>query len=218
MENNELYSVNASSKERGSFERILAYSVGEEKAAECADRLIRRYGSLATVLSENEDEIARVGGFNTSTALLVKLIAYLNSRRVTDAFDSSDYHDEISLRAYISALFLGASVETVYAILLDDNGKVISAEFISEGTVNASDVIPRKILECARKKRSKNVILAHNHPKGSTEPSNDDIMTTGRLFTLFASVGVRLRAHYIVADGEIGVIDADMVYDANYKG
>ena len=218
MENNELYSVNASSKERGSFERILAYSVGEEKAAECADRLIRRYGSLATVLSENEDEIARVGGFNTSTALLVKLIAYLNSRRVTDAFDPSDYHDEISLRAYISALFLGASVETVYAILLDDNGKVISAEFISEGTVNASDVIPRKILECARKKRSKNVILAHNHPKGSTEPSNDDIMTTGRLFTLFASVGVRLRAHYIVADGEIGVIDADMVYDANYKG
>ena len=218
MDNKEIDAILTTSEDKSAFERILAYSVGEQKAAECAERLIGRYGSLSTVLSECVDEIARVGDFNTSTALLVKLIAYLNSRRITDSFDPTAQSDEISLRSYVSALFLGLSVETVYAILLDNNGRVISAEFISEGTVNSSDVIPRKILECARKKKSKNVILAHNHPKGSTEPSKDDIMTTGRLFTLFASVGVRLRAHYIVADGDINVIDADMVYDPSYKG
>ena len=145
---------------RSSFERTLAYSIGDTKALECTRRLLKRYGSVATIFSENTDEISRIGEVNTSTALLVKLIAYLNSRRVTDSFEFLEEHSDLELREFIIALFLGASVETVYAILLDDKGRVISAEYISEGTVNASDIIPRKILECARKKRSKNVILA----------------------------------------------------------
>ena len=202
---------------KSSLEKILAYSVSDEKATKCARRLMDRYGTLATIFSENAEEIARIGGVGMNTALLVKLIAYLNSRRVTDAFEMTSKNDELGLRAYIKALFLGASVETVYAILLDDKGRVISAEYISEGTVNASDVIPRKILECARKKKSKNVILAHNHPKGGVTPSKDDVMTTGRLFTMFASVGVRLCAHYIVADDEIGRIETDMLYNPDYR-
>ena len=102
--------------------------------------------------------------------------------------------------------------------LLDDNGRVIHTEHISDGTVNASDVVPRKILESARRRNSKKIILAHNHPKGRAVASKDDIMTTGRLFNLFASVGVRLVAHYIVADGEVGVISADMLYDPDSVG
>ena len=109
-------------------------------------------------------------------------------------------------------------METVYAILLDDSGRLISAEHISEGTVNSSDIIPRRILEIAKKKKSRRIILAHNHPTGSKTPSKDDIMTTGRLFTLLASVGVKLVSHYVVADGEIGRIETDMLYDPDYRG
>ncbi len=203
---------------RSSFEKVLAYSIGEEKSRECTARLLERYGSLATVFSENEDEICRVGGVSMSAALLIKLIAYTHSRRVIEKFALGKEHTELELREFIAALFLGASVETVYAILLDDAGGVISAERISDGTVNASDIIPRKILECANKKKSKRIILAHNHPKGSKTPSKDDVMTTGRIFNLFATVGVRLVAHYIVADGDVGRIEADMLYDPDYKG
>ena len=95
---------------------------------------------------------------------------------------------------------------------------MIATEYISDGTVNSSDVVPRKILECARRRGSRNIILAHNHPKGSAEASKDDLMTTGRLFNLFASVGVRLIAHYVVADGEISVIGADMLYNPEKLG
>ena len=152
MDNKEIDAILTTSEDKSAFERILAYSVGEQKAAECAERLIGRYGSLSTVLSECVDEIARVGDFNTSTALLVKLIAYLNSRRITDSFDPTAQSDEISLRSYVSALFLGLSVETVYAILLDNNGRVISAEFISEGTVNSSTLFQEKFLNVRERK------------------------------------------------------------------
>ena len=150
---------------KSSFEKVLAFSIGEEKSRECVERLIARYGSVATVFSESDEEICRIGNINLNTALLVKLIAYTQARRITDNFEFGERHTELELREFISALFLGLSVETVYALLLDGEGRVISAEHISEGTVNASDVIPRKILEFANRKKAKGVILAHNHPK-----------------------------------------------------
>ena len=200
------------------LEAALAYAIGEEKSRECVERLLLRYGSFTTIYSVGEDELCRVGGISKNAALLIKLIAYINSRRVTDSFELGVCHDELSLRKYIASLFLGLSVETVYVILLDDEDRVISAEHVSEGTVNASDIVPRKILEHARRKRSKRIILAHNHPQGSVTPSKDDVMTTGRLTMLFSTVGVRLVAHYIVADGEVGRIEANAVYNPDYKG
>lgn len=202
----------------GSLEMILAYSVGEAKSRECVDKLLRRYGSFSTVCAASEEEICHIGGVNKSTALLIKLTAYLHSRRITEHFTFGAEHTELELREYITALFCGISVETVYVLLFDDKGMVVHTEFLGEGTVSTSDIVPRKILECANRKHSKRVVLAHNHPKGSTAPSKDDIMTTGRLFSILASVGVCLQAHYIVADGEIGKIDTDMLYDSKFMG
>ena len=68
------------------------------------------------------------------------------------------------------------------------------------------------------KKKAKKIILAHNHPKGTKTPSKDDVMTTGRLFNLFATVGVRLVCHYIVADGEVDRIETEMLYNPDYRG
>lgn len=202
---------------RSAFEKLLACSISDEKAKDVTERLLERYGSLATVFSESEEELCRVGGINMNTALLIKLVAYVNSRRVTEKFEYGRVPTELELRELIVALFLGASVETVYAILLDESGKTISVEYISDGTVNASDILPRKILEYAKKKKAKEIIIAHNHPKGRATPSKDDILTTGRLVALFASVGMRLRAHYVVADGEIERIEAEMLYNPEYS-
>lgn len=202
---------------RSAFEKLLAYSVGDEKSSECVEKLFGRYGTVATVFSASEEEICHVCGVGMNTALLIKLIAYVNSRRVTERFEFGRVHTELELREYISALFLGASVEVVYAILLDDSGRTIHAEHISDGTVNASDVLPRKILECAKKRKSSKIIVAHNHPKGVATPSKDDIITTNKLINMFASVGVTLRAHYIVGDGEVGKVDTDMLYNQTFR-
>ena len=213
MENNNVKGIPSQS----AFERALAYAVGESESREFVEKLLDRYGSFSTVFSTNRDELCYAGGLNFNAAILIKLIAYLNSRRVVEQFTFGKEHTEMELREYICALFLGLSVERVYALLLDDGDRVIATEYISAGTVNASDIVPRKILECAKRKNSSKIILAHNHPKGSAAASKDDLMTTGRLFNLFATVGVRLAAHYIVADGEIGVIDADMLYNPDRK-
>jgi DNA repair protein RadC len=196
-----------------SLEKVLSCAIGDQKSPEVIEKLTARYGTLMTAFSATTEELCRVGGIKENTALLIKLIAYLNARRITDNFEFGVEHNELELREYIAALFLGASVETVYVLLLDDSDKVIATEYISDGTVNSSDIFPRKILECVKRKGCSRIILAHNHPMGSTSPSKNDIATTGRLFNLFATIGVRLCSHYIVADGEVGLIDSEMLYN-----
>lgn len=198
--------------------RVLEFSLGEAGAKECERRILHKYGTLSTALSENEEELCRVCGISMNNALLIKLLAYVNSRRVIDSFRYGEDHTELEIRELLSALFLGASLEEIYLISLDGQGRITSVEYIGEGTVNASDVFPRKLLECALKKKAKGVILAHNHPKGNTSPSKDDLFVTGKMFNVFASAGIRLCAHYIVGDGKVGKIESDMFYNPDFHG
>lgn len=192
---------------------ILSVALGRDRACEASEALLAKYGTLGTLLSETEEEICECGGFNISTALLIKLLGYINSRRVTDNFEFGKTCEEIELREYIRALFYGISVETVYLILLDEKNRVIGCEYMGEGTVNASDVYPRKLLGCAVKKKAKGAILAHNHPKGVAEPSKEDISTTKRLCGIFTTARIKFFSHYIVADGEISKIDTGIFFD-----
>ena len=191
---------------------ILSFAMPREKASEAAEALLSKYGTLGTMLSENEDELCSTGNINMNTALLIKLLGYINSRRVTDNFEFGKEHAELEICEYIRSLFYGISVETVYMLLLDDKGRVIGCEYMGEGTVNASDVYPRRLLECAVKRKAKSVILAHNHPKGMAEPSREDIATTKRLCEIFLTAKIRLLAHYIAADGDIQKIDSGIFF------
>ena len=191
---------------------ILSFTMPADKAAEATETLLSKYGTLGTMLSENEDELSSSGNINMNTVLLIKLLGYINSRRVTDNFEFGKAHGELEICEYIRSLFYGISVETVYLILLDEKGRVTGCEYMGEGTVNASDVYPRKLLECAVKKKAKSVILAHNHPKGMAEPSREDIATTKRLCEIFLTAKIRLLAHYIAADGDIQKIDTGIFF------
>ena len=79
-----------------------------------------------------------------------------------------------------------------------------------EEAEEAKKIVAEQAKELVKKKKATSVILAHNHPMGSAVASSDDIVTTGRLTGVFATLGVRLIAHYIVADGEISKIDTSV--------
>ena len=108
--------------------------------------------------------------------------------------------------------------EIFKALYLNRANHAVGCLTISEGGISGAVADIRLIFQGAVLLNATSLILAHNHPKGGISPSKDDIMTTGRLFNLFATVGVRLCAHYIVADGAVGRIESDMVYDPSYKG
>lgn len=83
-------------------------------------------------------------------------------------------------------------------VLLDTQHRVIGFENIFRGTIDGASVYPREIVKIALAHNAAAVILAHNHPSGNPEPSNADLVLTGRLTESLALIDVRVLDHIIV--------------------
>ncbi len=83
---------------------------------------------------------------------------------------------------------------------LDARNQEIKKETISVGTLNASLVHPREVFEPAIIHSAAQIIVAHNHPSGSSKPSNDDLEVTKRLKEAGRILGIEVMDHVIVTN------------------
>lgn len=81
--------------------------------------------------------------------------------------------------------------------------QVIGYHVVSQGTVSSSLVHPREVYKAALLSNAYSVVLAHNHPSGSPEPSCDDLETTKQLVAAGKIMGVQVIDHLIVTDRAI---------------
>lgn len=88
--------------------------------------------------------------------------------------------------------------EHLVALYLNARNELIHREDISVGTVNASIVHPRDVFAPALEHNATSVIVAHNHPSGSSEPSPEDGEVTVRLKEAGNLLGIRLLKHLIL--------------------
>ena len=198
------YSVN----ERRYLEFYLSgVTQGERSASEAAAVLFDKYGSLGRVMARSYGEIESVAGASAATAL--KLLGCITSRRFTDELKMGKRYGEEEICEYLRWLYLGRDVECVYILLLDKNSKLLCVTKISEGTVNSSDIIPRRALEAVArlKSKAKFAIMAHNHPGGVVSVSESDAYATAVMKQALAGVGVELIRHIVVADKDVEFID-----------
>ena len=183
---------------------ILAHTIKNPQAA--ADSLMKRFGSFTSVAEADVLAISDTLGGEGATSVYIKLVAAIVSRRNSDLFKFGKKHTDDEIERYFVSLFFGLSVETVY-ILSVKNGKIISCDKAGEGTVNASNVLPRRLLEIAKRHSADSLIIAHNHPGGYATPSDEDIAGTQTLCEFLRSSGINLLSHYVVAGVDCKKID-----------
>lgn len=83
---------------------------------------------------------------------------------------------------------------------LDTKNNAIGAFLLSKGTVNLTNISVADIVKRAILCNSKRIIIAHNHPSGSTEPSKHDIATTKKITEACNLMGINLLDHLIIGD------------------
>lgn len=81
---------------------------------------------------------------------------------------------------------------------LDSRNQEIKREIISVGSLNANLVHPREVFEPAVRHLAAQIVLAHNHPSGDPEPSEDDLEITKRLTESGKILGIEIVDHIIV--------------------
>jgi DNA repair protein RadC len=91
--------------------------------------------------------------------------------------------------------------EVFMSINLNTKLRVESKSIISIGSIDSTMAHPREVFAPAIKKGAAAVIVAHNHPSGDPEPSEEDVDVTLRLLEASRIVGIRLVDHVIVGRG-----------------
>ena len=94
--------------------------------------------------------------------------------------------------------------EQEHLIVMALNGahEIIFTKRVSTGLVNRTIVHPRETFADALKERASAIVIAHNHPSGNLEPSDDDKDVTIRIQKAGEILGIRLLDHLIISDDE----------------
>ena len=107
-----------------------------------------------------------------------------------------------SVRQYI-CLHLGVLPYEVFGVLfLDSQHRLIVFEQMFRGTLTQTSVYPREVVTRALEHCAASVVLTHNHPSGSTQPSRADQALTQTLKAALALVDVRVLDHFVVAGNQ----------------
>lgn len=105
-------------------------------------------------------------------------------------------------RDYLRLRLAGQQRELFACLFLDNNHRVIEFEVLFYGTLDGATIHPREVVKAALTHNAAAVILAHNHPSGSAEPSQADLSLTRRLKEALALVDIRVLDHLIIGEGE----------------
>lgn len=185
---------------------VLSRDTAEQTASELLCRFMRIcdiFYADAYVLKEIIDSEAAV--------YFLKLFFALFVRQRVSRFTFGAPHSEREIAEYFINLIGYEPIEQVYIMLFDARGRAKSCEFVSEGTVDTSNLPPRRILEIAKRHEAAAVALVHNHPSSGVSPSRDDIAATVSVKRLFESVGISFLSHYIVSCNDFCIIGGDTV-------
>jgi len=96
----------------------------------------------------------------------------------------------------------GQEKEHYYVMHLDAQSRIKLVELVSMGTLTSSLVHPRETFRRTVIAGTASIIVAHNHPSGEVEPSDEDTKVTRVLHDAGNILGIALLDHIIFAKGK----------------
>ncbi len=185
------------------LEMLLFYAIPRADTNELAHRLIDTFGSFSAVFDADIEQLIRVEGIGKSSAVLIKMIPSVMQRYYEDKIDnSSKITDTESAVTFLKAKFLSTTVETMYVLCMNNDGKLLKFTQIGSGTLDYSELDSRFILQEMLLSKATTAIIAHNHPGGICAPSLSDVNTTQQIASLLAGINTKLLDHIIIAGDE----------------
>lgn len=186
------------------LELLLYYTIPANDTSETAKNLLKEFGSLASVLDAEPEQLETVPGIGRDSALFISLLKQLIKRYQIDSLRELPFiATGEDAREYLSAYFLGEKEEQFVVLLLDGCSALRKLSVIERGTTDSVAVNIGRVFKEALDYHAAGVILAHSHPNGFAKPSRDDIQTTLELSRRLDAIGVRLCEHIIFSRNDV---------------
>lgn len=161
------------------------------------------FDGIAGLLHATSDDLKRIKGLGPAKRAEIVAVLELARRALAQQLqERTVFADPDAVKHYLQ-LHLAARSHEVFAVLfLDVQNKLLAMEELFHGTLTQTSVYPREVVIKALHHQASAVVLAHNHPSGTVQPSRADEALTHTLKAALALVDVRVLDHVIVAQGQ----------------
>lgn len=185
------------------LELALSTAVSNVDTKALADRLIKEFNNLANIYNASPRRLMKVEGVSEATAVYLSMFREI-ARRMALNKNKNITHIKSTQDAipFFSNMLKEEVVERIALVSLDSNYKIISAKFISEGTMNFSGVSTVTLSRIINDDMPKYVFISHNHLNNDCNPSHDDQNFTININQWLKGFGVKLIDHIIICNDQ----------------
>lgn len=182
---------------------LLSRVQGEKHPRETAAMLLRRYGSLSSLVECLSTQDLRLP-ISQNVRVLLSMIPALCRRREMDRLGSHPVLNTLDAASrFAASLYIGVHYERIYLLCLDAGFRLIKPCLLGEGSVREVPFYPRRIMQEALGCNAQAVILCHNHLSDWCFFSEADLTATREFLKLCTYIQLPLLDHLLVADNQI---------------
>jgi len=187
------------------LELFLTTIIPRKDVKPIAKTLLAKYKTINAVFNAPSRELEEIDGLGKRSVLLLKFVrdmqGFCLKEEITAQKTIVNNKDDIA--KYLSFNFGNLQEEYLILFLLDRQNAVISTEIAVKGCVKKCPISPRALFDRALQAKAANIILAHNHPAHSINPSLSDWKTTQKIAEIGESLEIGLIDHIIISGNKV---------------
>ena len=162
------------------------------------------FDGIAGLLHASSDDLKRVKGLGPAKRAEILAVLELARRAMAQQLKSRTvFATQGAIAGYLQLQLAGKAQEVFAVLFLDVKNRMIAMEELFRGTLTHTSVYPREVVLRALHHKASSVVLAHNHPSGSAQPSPADESLTRVLKAALALIDIPVVDHVIVGTGEV---------------
>ena len=179
---------------------FLRVGVSGKSAVDLGRDMIAHFGSLKQLFAASLADFSRLNGLGPAKYAQFQAVLELARRALDEDLRSGELlSSPPAVRQYLQLLLARKPFESFAVLFLDVKNRLIATEELFRGTLTHTSVYPREVVKAALAHNAAGVILAHNHPSGTPEPSAADRSLTAALRQALGLVDIRVLDHFVVA-------------------
>ena len=191
--------------EHEALELLLTLAIPRTDVKQPAKALLKRFGSLRGVLDAPLAELRCVPGIGEVAAIGLHLVREAAALYLQQESEGGDVLRNATKISDFWRMRIGALKHEVFAVAyLDSAHRLLpdGVQTLQEGTIDRAAVYPRRVVEAALKRQAAALVLAHNHPNGNVQPSEQDKVLTRAIVLAAETISLRVVDHLVVSSDE----------------
>ena len=182
---------------------LLRTGLPGKNALQMGQELLNTFGGVAGLLHTGPQALKSIKGLGPAKRAEIVAVLELARRALAEELkEKTVFSTPQAIRDYLQ-LQLGSRPYEVFAVLfLDAQHRLIALEELFRGTLAQTSVYPREVVVRALALNAASVVLAHNHPSGSAQPSRADEAITKTLKAALGLIDVQVLDHFVVTTSQ----------------